>query len=708
MTDATKAILENRKLKMTGPLPENKMFLKAARVVEGLSKISEITVDFMSPDKALDLADVVGRTHKVKVQKGEEGANQWRDFVATCTEAEFMGVHDGYGFYTLQLRSWLWFLTRTSNNFIFQNMSTLDIIKKIFQDRGFSDYTINVSRTPDPRIYTVQYDETDYDFLCRLMEEEGIYFFSTVKNAKDHLMIVDDIGAHVPVAEFAEIKFALRETGSGKGGGGQAAGGFRKTQDHIFEWRGNEAQTPGKVTLRDYNFEKPKADMTTAKVLKRGTHPHASYERYSYSGRYRETALGEIYARVKMEAEAAKYQTRRAVGNVRTMTTGATFKLKKHMREEENQEYLVISGVHMMQIENENKDETQDVEELPGSIKFDEKNRDAYRCTFEIIPKSTPYRAPLKTQWPKIPGILLAKVTGPSGEEIYTDKYGRIKVQFPWDREGKNDENTTCWVRVVTPWSGKNWGMVAVPRIGQEVVIQFEDGDPDRPICTGMLYNADVMPPYALPANMTQSGILTRSTKGGSDKTYNELVFEDKAGEEFVRLHAQKHFFHAVENQANISVGYETQQVTSGTDKSVTTKIYQNRTETIEKGDLTVTVQTGNEKRDIKTDREEKVGGNAKQEVTGNKETKVTGNTKAETTGSYTEKVTGSSTTTVTGGVTIESMQSIELKVGANSIKIDQSGITIKGIMIKTDAGGMATHKAGGMMMIQGSLVLIN
>ena len=210
MPDATKAILENRKLRMSGPLPEDQMFLKAARVVEGLSKISEITIDFMSPRKDLDLAALVGRTHKAKVQKGEEGSDQWREFVATCTEAEFMGIHDGYGFYTLQLRSWFWFLTRTSNNFIFQNMSTVDIIKQVFQARGFSDFTINVSRTPEQRIYTVQYAESDYDFLCRLMEEEGIYFFSTVKNGKDHLMIVDNIGAHVPVQDFATIEFHLR------------------------------------------------------------------------------------------------------------------------------------------------------------------------------------------------------------------------------------------------------------------------------------------------------------------------------------------------------------------------------------------------------------------------------------------------------------------------------------------------------------------
>ncbi|MFN3971481.1 MAG: type VI secretion system Vgr family protein [Gemmobacter sp.] len=695
----SEVVLKNRKVQMQGPLGERKMFIKAARVVEGMNKITETTIDWLSPDQKVELGKVVGQTIKIKVQKGDDEGGGHRLFVGTCIEAEYIGLHEGFGFYSLEVRPWLWFLTRTTNCAIFQNLTAEEIIKQVFNDRGHSDFTFSVSRKLEKRIYTVQYNETDYDFICRLMEEEGIYFYSTVKNGVDHLMLVDNIGPHVPVDGYATIEFAQREAS------------YRRATDHVFEWRGSENVTSGRVTLRDYNFEKPKADMTTRNNIPKGNHPFKSYELYGYPGHYRETAVGTEHARIRMEAEAVRFSVRSAIGNVRTLANGATFKLQKHGRDEENQDYLIVNAIHMIQIEVQQKDESQEVKELPGTIEFDEKNKDTYRCTFQVIPKKVPYRAPFKTQWPKIPGILLAKVTGPSGEEIYTDKHGRIKVQFPWDRDGKNDENTSCWVRVVTPWSGKTWGMVAVPRMGQEVVIQFEDGDPDRPICTGMLYNADLMPPYALGANKTQSGIKTRSSKGGGDENYNELVFEDKKDDEFIRMHAEKDYFLTVENDATVSIGNDKKSP-----GSITTKIYQDRTENIEKGDLTLTVETGNEKRDIKTDRSEKIGANASQEVGGNKKMDVKGNfegttggnSTAEVKGNSSETVTGTFKSSVTGSITIESKASIELKVGPSSIKIDMSGITIKGPVITTEAQGMATHKANGILTINGSMTMIN
>ncbi|WP_323005172.1 type VI secretion system Vgr family protein [Pseudorhodobacter sp.] len=689
---ADQAILENRKLRMKGPLPETQMFIKAARVDEGLSKLTEMTVDFMSPDRKLDLGKVVGKSITVKIMTGEDASRDWREFVGTCVEAQYIGLHEGYGYYSLEVRPWLWFLTRTRNNRIFQDLNAIDIIKKVLGDHGFADFTVQLSRTPDVRVYTVQYNESDYDFICRLMEEEGIYFYSTVKASVDHLMIVDDIGAHSPVEDAASIKFFLREAT------------YRRNEDHVFEWRGAEAVTPGKVTLKDWNFEKPKADLKTAKALPRGGHSHKGYELYRYPGSYRETALGDIYARIEMEANAAEFQVRHGIGNVRTLATGATFKLTDHFRDDENQDYLILSGIHMMQIEPDATDESQEVQDndkVPHTITFEKENRDVYRCMFSALPKATPFRAKRTTPWPRIPGILIAKVTGPKGEEIYTDKYGRIKVQFPWDRDGKNDEKTTCWVRVTTPWSGKNWGMIHVPRIGQEVVIQFEDGDPDRPICTGMLYNADTMPPYALPDNMTQSGIKTNSSKGGDG--FNELMMEDKKGEELVRLQSEKDYVEIIKNNATITIGMEKKDP-----GDLTQTIYANKTETIKTGDMTFTVETGSEHRDIKTDKNEKIGANSDLKVDGNVTAAVKGDQTHETKGKFDEKVTGSFSSDVTGSVTIESKQKIVLKVGGNSIAIDQSGITIKGIMIETKASGMATHKASGIMVIQGSLVNIN
>lgn len=707
------AILENRKLKFKGPLPENKAYIKAARVIEGLSQITQTTIDFMAHDRYAKMEDMVGQAHTIKILKNNNlEAPQWREFRGTCVEASYLGLQEGFSFFTLEIRPWIWFLTKTWNNRIFQNLNAVDIIKKVFGDRGFSDYTFTVSRTPDVRVYTVQYNETDYAFICRLMEEEGMYFYSTVRSEKDHLIITDGQSGHSPVEGMAEIKFETRESK------------FRRAGSHIYEWRAAEGVRGGKVTLRDYDFEAPSADRTVTKAIPMGKHTHKNYESFRYPGHYRKTPLGEIYARVKMESEACPHLMGTAIGDVATLATGATFKLTDHDRSTENADYLITSAVHLMQVEVDQKDETQTIAampnktgttqqaiKLPSSIEFDEENRDAYRCTMRTLPKAVPFRAPQTTPWPSIPGILVAKVTGPSGEEIYTDQYGRIKVQFPWDREGRNDENTTCWIRVVTPWAGKNWGMISIPRIGQEVVVQFEDGDVDRPICTGMLYNADYMPPYALPGNMTQTGIVTRSSKGGSASTFNELIFEDKKDAEFVRLQSEKDYKETIKNNAVITVGMEKKDP-----GDYTMTIYHHRNEFVKEGDSTFKVEKGNEIRDIKTDKTEKigqhsvkeVGGNLSSKVTGNEKHEITGNREASVTGNSKNAITGTYTNDVTGSVTIESKQSITLKVGGNSIVIDQSGITINGIMIKTKASAMAEHDGGGMMVVKGGIVMIN
>lgn len=685
---SSQAILENRKLRMSGPLPENQMFIKAARISEGMSKLTEISVDFMSPDKKLDMNKVVGQTIMVKMLKGQQEGDGWREFAGTCISGKLIGLHQGYGFYNLECRPWLWFLTKNRQNRIFQELPVTDIIKKIFNENGFSDYTINVSRTPEPRNYSAQVNESDFTYLSRLMEEEGIYYYSTVQGGKDHLMVVDGIGGHSPVASGANIEFALRESE------------YRRNTDHVFDWRGSEGVTSGKVTLNDWDFEKPKADLKVVNSITKGSHSRNGFEIYRYPGHFRDTALGDIYARVAMEAQAAKHQIRDGVGNVKDLANGATFKLSKHYSDGENGDYLIVDATHMMQIEEDAKDDTQEVEAVrqqkgsgggggrsdapaqektPGTIEFEEENKDAYRCSFKALPKDVPFRAEANTPWPKIPGILIAKVTGPGGEEIYTDQYGRIKVQFPWDREGQNDENTSCWVRVVTPWSGKNWGMIAIPRIGQEVVIQFEDGDPDRPICTGMLYNADTMPPYSLPDNKTQQGIKTRSTKGGGADNFNELVMEDKIGEEFVRLQSEKDYVEIIKNNATITVGMEKQDP-----GDYTQTIYANRSEFVKTGDSTFKVEKGNEIRYIKSNKDEDIDGN---------ETK---NTK----GNFTE--------TVTGSITIESKQKITLKVGGSSITIDHSGVTIKGAMLKTEASAMSEMKGSGVVKIQGGITMIN
>jgi type VI secretion system secreted protein VgrG len=708
------AILKNRRIQIECGLPPDKTFFKAATVVEGFSKITEISIDFLSQDKALVLSNLVGKSITLKQQLGEDEGGSWRKFVGTCIEAQYVGLYSGYACYAMQVRSWPWFLTRTTNNRIFQRKNAVDIIKEVFA--GFAGLVQwSTSATYQVREYTVQYNETDYDFICRLMEEEGMYFYSKENGGKDELVIADGIGGHAAVPGAATIEFADSEQQ-----------GYRRANDHIFEFGSAEAVTSGKVSLMDYDFTATATnDLTVAKPEPKGTHSYKDFELYAYPGRYRKADLGNTRGTIRIQAEACKHATRTAAGNVRTLATGAFFTLNSPSRSADNGDYLITSATHSLQIETDEKQEKKNETEIPGRVRIDEKNKDAYRCNFTTIPKTVQYRAPLKTSWPKIPGILIAKVTGPSGEEIYTDEYGRIRVQFPWDRavvwkgDGKGKEASSCWVRVVSAWVGQAYGLYAIPRIGQEVVIQFEDGDPDRPICTGMLYNAVNKPPYALPANMTQTGIVTRSSKGGSAETFNELIFEDKKDAEFVRLQSEKDYFEKIKNNATITVGMEKQDP-----GDLTITVYNNRNEFVKQGDSTFKVETGNEIRDIKTDHTETIGqhatklvkGNKTSTVKGNMEGTVDGNTKLTTKGDMESAVTGKSdntvtgnyTHTVTGSITIESKQKIELKVGANSITIDNTGVTISGTMIKTSATTMAEHTGSAMMTIKGGVVMIN
>jgi type VI secretion system secreted protein VgrG len=341
--------------------------------------------------------------------------------------------------------------------------------------------------------------------------------------------------------------------------------------------------------------------------------------------------------------------------------------------------------------------------------------------TCEAVLKSKPFRMPATTPRPEISGVQTAKVTGPEGAEITVDKYGRIRVQFHWDRSGKKDDKSSCWVRTMMPWTGKNWGMVSWPRVGQEVVIQFEEGNPDRPLCVGMLYNADTMPPYEMPANATRSGIKTNSSKGGSG--YNELMFEDKKGDELVRIGAEKDFIQTVQNAAHVRVGYihekDAKAASAQGERSMKLEVENHLDEIVEKGDHSFTVKTGSQDVKVKKDKSEEIEGKSTLTVTGNvTEVIKTGNYKQTVkSGNITREVSmGNEAATVklgnfsvdakAGKIDLTAMQSITLKVGPSSIKIDMSGITIKGPMVKIDGSAMVEVK-GAVTQVKGSATLI-
>ena len=707
---ADKSYLKNRSITMKGPLPENKMMLKKAMICEGLSKVMEAKIEFFSQDRAIKIEDIIGEPIQIKFNQNDKE----RTFEGICVSVEYVGDYRGTNLFLAELRSWLWFLNRTHENRIFQQKSTVDIIMEILGDYGFSSQVKRqLTATYVKREYCVQYDETDFDFISRLMAEEGIYFINESGGTLGNLKLVDDTSSHKDMSGNKNLKFYSRDDKN------------RRNLEHIFEWNEVLQVTSGKVTLNDYDFERPTGERKTVSRLIKGKDRYSDYELYHYPTRSRVPAEAQRFAQVRMEAEAVRHTLMRGMGNARNMTVGARFKLTDHPRVALNQEYLVIGVVHHLEVEIEDQAEEGNIalslnkSRIVRDNDFNDAHNDTYRCEFEVISAREQFRAPFIAPWPKISGVQTAVVMGPSGEEIHTDQYGRIKVQFFWDRSGVKDDKTSCFVRCSMPWTGKNWGMIAIPRVGQEVVVQFEDGNPDRPIVTGMLYNADTLPPYTLPANATQTGVKTRSTKSGSAKTYNELVFEDKKDEEFVRLQSEKDFTQIIKNNATITIGAEKQD-----NGDLTQSVYGHKTETLETGDHKFTVSKGNQTIAIKGDHEETIQGQSKQTITGDtvqivkkgdvRQTINTGNLN-QLVKKYSTHVVGKNYDLKAKEVIIEATTSITFKVGTTIVSIEKKGVTITGNLVKIDGkasvdvvGPKIKVKAKSMLELLGAMVKIN
>jgi len=705
-------VLENRQLRLKGPLGPKKMILVRADVSEKMSTLTETDIQFISPDHNLKLEDIVGQRMSLELDDEEGNTRHWHGHCVSCA---FEGRMGGQGLYRAEVRPWLWFLTLHADCKIFQEKSALEVIKDIFSERGFSDIKDKTSSTFQKRDYLVQYRETDYEFVTRLMEEEGIYYFFTHDDSKETLVLADGSGSHSPLKDAGEIRFEFKEDGGGGGG----AGSFKRGEDHIYEWKSSERVNTGKVSLTDYDFTKPTTDLKALTAIPKGSHSHKNIEVYDYPGIHVTADFGKTRTRVRAESLASEYKRTWGKSNVRNMAVGGTFKLKEHPRADFNKEYLVLGAKHKLQIETD-----EDKDGQANTNLSDEKNTDgaqdgkkeSYESEFSVQLKSEPYRAPLLTPKPIIPGVQTAVVTGPSGDEIYTDKYGRIKVQFHWDREGQKDEKTTCFIRVAQTSSGQGWGSFHIPRIGQEVVVQFEEGNPDRPIVTGMLYNEAKKHPFDFPANMTQHGMKSNTTKGGGG--FHELVFEDKKDEEFIRLQSEKDYKETIKNNAEISIGFEK------TDPGdLTQKIYHNKTEWLETGDHSFEVKDGKETLTIAKTRDRSVGedetvniGNDKTDNIGTNYTIDVGDTLDITAGTKIKLTVGGSSIEMTSSeikiksttIKIEGTGKVEAKAGG-AMKLEASGnLTAKGAMATFEGSGMATVKAGGILSVKGSLVKIN
>jgi len=749
--------LENRKVRMKGPLGPKKMILLRAEVEEGLSQVGKSDVQFISPDHDIKMDDIVGKRMSLEVDDEDGNTRHWQGY---CSHCAYEGKFGAQALYRAEIRPTLWFLSLGYDCQIFQEMSALEVIKQVLKDAKVTDIKDSTTATYGKRDYVVQYRETDLDFISRLMEEEGIYYFFTHDGTKDTMVLADSSSAHKKMEHGADkLEFHFKEDG-----------GYQRDKDHVFDRKSAEAVRTGKVTMTDYDFEHPTSDLKAITAMAKGSHSFKDIDYYDYPGHYLTADEGKTRTKILAESFAAGHNRSRGKGNVRWLAAGGTFTMEKHPRSEFNKEYLVLSARHTLSIETDSDKQgkaeavsNNNTDINSGNVAPAGSNREAEQETtpalsseFTVQLKANPFRAPRKTPWPRISGLQTAVVTGKSGEEIYTDKYGRVKVQFHWDREGKKDEKTTCFVRVMQHMSGQGWGAFHIPRMGQEVVVQFEDGNPDRPIIIGMLYNEAKKHPFDFPANMTQSGIKTNSSKGGGG--FHELVFEDKKDEEFVRLQSEKDYKETIKNNAEISIGFEKKDP-----GDLTEKIYHHKTTELETGDHTFSVKAGKEVRTIaKTreltvgedetiaiganetitvgaDREETVGGKEAITISGERTESVGGNETISIGGDMTLTVGGKFELDVGSDILIKSGSKITLEVGGTTVVIDSSSVTIDSSQITATASGSfeasgsgsatvssdgslslsgadatfegsasGTVKSSGILTVQGSLVKIN
>ncbi|ESW90496.1 type IV secretion protein Rhs [Mesorhizobium sp. LSJC285A00] len=472
-----------------------------------ISRCLAYTVGFVSTNADVDPLKMLGGTVSIE---GEADPKRW--FSGLIAEFRLTRIEDRLAHYEAVVRPWLWFLGNTTDCRIFQDKTAVEIVEEIFSKYGgIAKFEKRLQGSYPPREYCVQYDESDLDFVQRLLEHEGIMYFFEHAEGEHTLILADAMSKLKPAPGYETVLYQFQGQGS------------RRDVEYITDWIPGSAVRPGAYAHTDYDFEKPAADLM-AKSAQPFGHKQAAGENYRHPGAHLEVGRGDSLAAIRREEIQAPHMRIAAVGTVRGLFSGCTFKLDGFPRDDQNKEYLVISAEYRLFD--------------PGYRAGVDTDGENFKVVLGVAPTSVAYRPPRITPRPIMRGPQTATVVGPSGEEIFTDKYARVKVQFHWDRLGKKDQKSSCFVRVSQTWAGSGWGFIQIPRIGQEVIVDFIEGNPDLPIITGRVYNASQMPPYGLPGNATQSGWKSNSSKGGGG--YNELMFEDKAGSELVNFQAQK------------------------------------------------------------------------------------------------------------------------------------------------------------------------
>ncbi len=652
---------KNRLLRILTPLGEDFLLLSRLSASEEISSLFSFEVELLHEEDApgyettaVAAASILGQAVNIQIAQRDGTTRTMSGIVNRFSQ----GHRDTrFSYYYATIVPHVWLLTQISQSRIFQNKSVPDILREIFSSFEVSYET---QGNYQPRNYCVQYRETDFDFVSRLMEEEGIYYYFEHSEGKHKLIVADTPLSHRNCPSKSDIAY------------------FIKVSDEedfipsIRKWQNDHRLQSGKVSFWDYNFQLPTNRLSAAhpslftvgdnKKLEIYDFPAGyarKYDGIDKSGGEQASNLQNVFedktrkAEIVMQSIDSQYRVISGNADCSSMTAGYRFKLTDHPNADQNGQYVITSVTH-------------EAEQNPTYVTDDDIEK-PYSNGFTCIAHGSgapPFRPAPKTEKPTIQGSQTGFVVGPAGEEIFTDKYGRVKVQLHWDRQGQANSDSSCWMRVAQAWAGNKWGMMFIPRIGMEVVVHFLEGDPDQPIITGCVYNPSTMPPYTLPDEKTKSTIKTDSSKGGGG--FNEIRFEDKKGSEQVFIHGEKNMDVRVKNDS-------LEHITN--DRHFIVK--NNQYEKVQKdkhlqvgGDENVKVD-GALSLKIGTDVDEKVG--MKYALDAGQEIHLKSGT----------------------NLTIETGTNLTLKVGGNFININSGGIFIKGTMVFINSGGAAGSGSG-------------
>jgi type VI secretion system secreted protein VgrG len=637
MTDFQQA---GRLISIGTPLGQDKLLLERYTGTEAMSRLFRFNADLLSAEY-VKFSDIVGQPVTMTLHAPDKPKRFVNGIVSRF---EFAERRDRFYHFRAEIVPWLWKLTLKTNCRIFQKKSVIDVIKKVFTDSGFQDFKDSTKKSYQPRDYCVQYRESDFAFVSRLMEEEGIFYFFQHENGKHTLVMADSHDANAPCPNQPQARFE------------GTARTLEFDEDVVTAITMHQELRSGKYSHTDYNFETPTTSLLAQSPTTVSLAGNSALEVFDYPGRYEKKSEGSDLTDVRMQEIESDHLVAMGEGHCRAFMPGYRFDLTHHSVDALNQTYLLAEVNSRASVGTAYAENQANRNVDPGG----------YDNSFTAIPYSVPYRPRRITRSSVVEGPHVAVVVGPGGEEIYTDKYGRIKVQFYWDREGGNDENSSCWVRVSQAWAGDQFGSMWIPRIGEEVIVDYLEGDPDHPIVTGRVYNAQNMPPYPLPDKSTVSTFKSRSSKGGGTSDCNELRFEDKKGDEQLFMQAQKDMDLNVKNDYREAIGNDYHQdigndqlVNIGNDQQVT--IAQNRTESVGQA-LSLTVGT-----------------NYDQSV---------GSAMAVSAGQTVYIKAGMS-------VVIEGGMQVTLKGPGGFVDIGPAGVTIQGTMVLINSGGAAGSGSG-------------